>query len=140
MVTLDNYYASSTDLLNPTMEGLRLLLTPYATSLIRRRPPSEAPSRRRALTAMNGHTNRPRILVGDILLGISAPVNTTSLRGVNINLFGSQGAETWKTHDSSSRGVLDGIRHRTKKGVDVLEAGAGAMMPRSRVLDFPQRK
>ncbi len=150
LITIDNYYEIFNGILNPKqLEGLRLLVTPFAQQQFNltedRR--SERPSR--GVTCFdchaNGHTNAATHLVGDIRpQEFRHRLDTPSLRGVNIQrLFGSQRA--LKTVEDftefEQRGAyFDGDPViATKKGVNVLDRGSQVhfMAEFQALLDFP---
>jgi cytochrome c peroxidase len=150
LVTIDNYFELFNGVLNPKqLEGLRLLVTPFAQQQFNltddRR--SERPSR--GVTCFdchaNGHTNGATHLVGDIRpQEFRHRIDTPTLRGVNVQrLFGSQRA--LKTVEDftefEQRGAyFDGdIVIATKKGVNVLDRGSQVhpMAEFQALLDFP---
>src|SRR6266850_2283410 len=150
LVTTDNYYELFNGILNPKqLEGLRLLLTPFAQQQFNltadRR--SEHPSR--GVTCFdchaNGHTNASTHLVGDIRPEeFRHRIDTPSLRGVNIQrLFGSQrslkSVEDF-TEFEQRAAYFDGDPViATKKGVNMLERGSQVhdMGEFQEILDFP---
>ncbi len=99
LVTSANYYEMFNGILNPKqLEGLRLLVTPFAQQQF-----NETEDRRSEKASLgvacfdchvNGHTNGATHLVGDIRpQEYRHRIETPSLRGVNIQrLFGSQRA------------------------------------------------
>lgn len=150
LVTLNNFYALFKDILNPKqIEGLRLLLTPFAQQQF------NATDDRRSLHASqgvacfdchaNGHTTAATHTVGDIRPNDHRHrIDTPSLRGVNIQrLFGSQRA--LKTVEDftefEQRGAyFDGIpADAARKGINVLERGSQVqfMAEFQELLDFP---
>src|SRR6267378_6362339 len=99
LVTIENYYELFNGILNPKqLEGLRLLLTPFAQQQFNQTEDrrSEHPSRGVACfdCHANGHTNGAQHQVGDIRpQEFRHRIETPPLRGVNIQrLFGSQRA------------------------------------------------
>ncbi len=135
LVTLDNYYALFNGLLNPKqLEGLRLLLTPFAQQQF-----NATADRRSAHPSLgvacfdchqNGHTNGATHLAGDARpQDIRHRIETPTLRGMNVQrLFGSQRA--LKTIEDftefEQRGAyFDGDPViAVKKGVNVLDRGS----------------
>jgi cytochrome c peroxidase len=137
-------------LLNPKqIEGLRLLVTPFAQQQFNQTEDrrSERPSR--GVTCFdchaNGHTNGAAHLVGDIRpQEFRHRIETPSLRGVNIQrLFGSQRAlKTVEdfTEFEQRAAYFDGDPViATKKGVNILERGSQVhdMAEFQEILDFP---
>ncbi|MGH8443793.1 MAG: cytochrome B6 [Solimonas sp.] len=150
VVSLSNYYELFSGTLNPKqLEGLRLLLTPFAqqqfNATIDRR--SLKPSQGVACfdCHVNGHTNAATHLVGDIRPQEHRHrIATPSLRGVNIQrLFGSQRAlKTVEdfTEFEQRAAYFDGDPViATKKGVNILERGSQVhfMGEFQALLDFP---
>src|SRR6267143_4312396 len=99
LITIENYYQTFNGILNPKqLEGLRLLVTPFAQQQFNQTEDrrSEVPSR--GVTCfdchVNGHTNGATHQVGDIRpQEFRHRIETPPLRGVNIQrLFGSQRA------------------------------------------------
>jgi cytochrome c peroxidase len=150
LVTIDNFYEIFNGILNPKqLEGLRLLLTPFAQQQfnITEDRRSERPSR--GVTCFdchaNGHTNGATHLVGDIRpQQFRHRIETPSLRGVAIErLFGSQRAlKTVEdfTEFEQRAAYFDGDPvTATKKGVNVLDRGSQvhAMAEFEEILDFP---
>ena len=150
LVTIDNYYELFNGILNPKqLEGLRLLVTPFAQQQFNltedRR--SERPSR--GVTCfdchVNGHTNAATHLAGDIRpQEFRHRIDTPTLRGVNVQrLFGSQRAlKTVEdfTEFEQRAAYFDGdIVIATKKGVNVLDRGSQVhpMAEFQELLDFP---
>ncbi|MFT4045135.1 MAG: hypothetical protein QM661_00390 [Solimonas sp.] len=150
VVSLTNYYELFNGVLNPKqLEGLRLLLTPFAQQQF------NATADRRSLKPsqgvacfdchVNGHTNAATHLVGDIRPQAHRHrIATPSLRGVNIQrLFGSQRAlksvEDF-TEFEQRAAYFDGDPViATKKGVNILERGSQVhfMGEFQALLDFP---
>ena len=150
LVTIENYYQIFNGLLNPKqLEGLRLLLTPFAEQQFNQTEDrrSEHPSRGVACfdCHANGHTNASTHLVGDIRpQEFRHRIDTPSLRGVNIErLFGSQRAlKTVEdfTEFEQRAAYFDGDPViAVKKGVNPLERGSQvhAMAEFQELLDFP---
>src|SRR5437660_2149572 len=150
LVTTDNYYQLFNGILNPKqLEGLRLLLTPFAQQQFNltadRR--SERPSLGVSCfdCHQNGSTNGATHLVGDIRpQQFRHRIETPTLRGVNIQrLFGSQrGLKTVEdfTEFQQRAAYFDGDPViATKKGVNVLERGSQIhdMAEFQEILDFP---
>lgn len=150
LITIDNYYETFNGVLNPKqLEGLRLLLTPFAQQQFNQTEDrrSERPSR--GVTCFdchaNGHTNGATHLVGDIRpQEFRHRIETPSLRGVNIErLFGSQRAlKTVEdfTEFEQRAAYFDGDPViATKKGVNILDRGSQvhAMAEFEELLDFP---
>ncbi|TAL45666.1 MAG: cytochrome B6 [Methylovulum sp.] len=150
LVTLSNYYELFNGILNPKqLEGLRLLVTPFAQQQFNltedRR--SEKPSL--GVTCFdchaNGHTNSATHLAGDVRpQQYRHRIDTPTLRGVNIQrLFGSQRAlKTVEdfTEFEQRAAYFDGDPViATKKGVNPLERGSQvhAMAEFQELLDFP---
>src|ERR1700730_17343445 len=150
VITSSNYYELFSGILNPKqLEGLRLLLTPFAqqqfNETVDRR--SDKPSRGVACLDChaNGNTNGAFHLVGDIRpQEFRHRIETASLRGVNIQrLFGSQrslkSVEDF-TEFEQRAAYFDGDPViATKKGVNVLERGSQVhfMSEFQELLDFP---
>ncbi len=150
LVTLESYYELFKDVLNPKqLEGLRLLVTPFAQAQF------NATSDRRALKAhqgvacfdchANGHTTAATHTVGDIRPNEHRHrIDTPSLRGVNIQrLFGSQRAlKTVEdfTEFEQRAAYFDGDPTQAQtKGVNILERGSQVhfMSEFESLLDFP---
>lgn len=150
VVTISNYYKLFNGLLNPKqLEGLRLLVTPFAQQQFNQTEDrrSEKPSRGVACfdCHSNGHTVAPTHLVGDIRpQEFRHRLDTPPLRGVNIQrLFGSQRAlksvEDF-TEFEQRAAYFDGDPViATKKGVNILERGSQVhfMAEFQALLDFP---
>jgi len=150
LITLVNYYELFNGMLNPKqLEGLRLLLTPFAQQQFNQTEDrrSEQPSRGVACfdCHANGHTNATTHLVGDIRpQEFRHRIDTPSLRGVNIQrLFGSQRAmksvEDF-TEFEQRAAYFDGDPViATKKGINILDRGhqVHAMAEFMALLDFP---
>jgi cytochrome c peroxidase len=150
LITIDNYYEIFNGILNPKqLEGLRLLVTPFAQQQFNQTEDrrTEKPSRGVACfdCHANGHTNSATHLVGDIRpQEFRHRIETPSLRGVNIQrLFGSQRAlKTVEdfTEFEQRAAYFDGDPViAAKKGVNVLDRGSQvhAMAEFQELLDFP---
>jgi len=150
LVTIDNYYTLFNGLLNPKqLEGLRLLVTPFAQQQFNQTDDrrSERPSRGVVCfdCHANGHTNASTHLAGDARpQEFRHRIDTPSLRGVNIQrLFGSQRAlKTVEdfTEFEQRAAYFDGDPVlATKKGVNILERGSQVhdMAEFQEMLDFP---
>jgi cytochrome c peroxidase len=135
LVTIENYYDLFNGILNPKqLEGLRLLVTPFAQQQFNQTEDrrSEKPSRGVACLDChaNGHTNGSTHLAGDVRpQPFRHRIDTPTLRGVNIQrLFGSQ--RVMKSVEDftefEQRGAyFDGDPVvATKKGVNILERGS----------------
>lgn len=150
LITINNYFQLFNGILNPKqLEGLRLLVTPFAQQQFNQTEDRRTlkPSRGVACLDchMNGHTNKATHLVGDIRpQEFRHRINTPSLRGVNIQrLFGSQRAlksvEDF-TEFEQRAAYFDGDPViATKKGVNILERGSQVhfMAEFQDILDFP---
>jgi cytochrome c peroxidase len=150
LVTIMNYYELFNGVLNPKqLEGLRLLVTPFAQQQFNQTEDrrSELPSR--GVTCFdchaNGHSNAATHLVGDIRpQEFRHRLDIPPLRGVNIQrLFGSQRAlksiEDF-TEFEQRAAYFDGDPViATKKGVNVLERASQVhfMAEFQSILDFP---
>ncbi|MEI2454916.1 hypothetical protein ABU614_15880 [Lysobacter firmicutimachus] len=150
LVTINNYYELFNGVLNPKqLEGLRLLVTPFAQQQF-----NQTEDRRSALPSRgvacldchsNGHTVAATHLVGDIRpQPLRHRIDTPTLRGVNIQrLFGSQRAlksvEDF-TEFEQRAAYFDGDPViATKKGINILDRGhqVHAMGEFQALLDFP---
>jgi cytochrome c peroxidase len=150
VVTINNYYELFNGILNPKqLEGLRLLVTPFAQQQF-----NQTEDRRSALPSRgvacldchsNGHTNAATHLVGDIRpQQFRHRIDTPPLRGVNIQrLFGSQRAlksvEDF-TEFEQRAAYFDGDPViATKKGINILDRGhqVHAMGEFQALMDFP---
>lgn len=150
VVTINNYYELFNGVLNPKqLEGLRLLVTPFAQQQF-----NQTEDRRSALPSRgvacldchsNGHSNAATHLVGDIRpQQFRHRIDTPTLRGVNIQrLFGSQRAlksvEDF-TEFEQRAAYFDGDPViATKKGINILDRGhqVHAMGEFQGILDFP---
>jgi cytochrome c peroxidase len=150
LVTIANYYALFTGILNPKqIEGLRLLLTPFPQQQFNQTEDRRSVQPSRGVACFdchaNGHTNGATHEVGDIRpQPFRHRIETPSLRGVNIQrLFGSQRAlKTVEdfTEFEQRAAYFDGDPViATKKGVNVLERGSQVhdMAEFQELLDFP---
>ena len=150
LVTIDNFYELFNGVLNPKqLEGLRLLVTPFAQQQFNQTADRRTLKASRGVVCFdchaNGHTNAATHLVGDIRpQPFRHRIDTPSLRGVNVQrLFGSQRAlksvEDF-TEFEQRAAYFDGD-HLTaaKKGVNVLERGSQVhfMAEFQALLDFP---
>ncbi|HEY0502166.1 MAG TPA: hypothetical protein VGD42_01620 [Lysobacter sp.] len=150
VVNINNYYELFNGILNPKqLEGLRLLVTPFAQQQF-----NQTEDRRSALPSRgvacldchsNGHTSSATHLVGDIRpQQFRHRIDTPTLRGVNIQrLFGSQRAlksvEDF-TEFEQRAAYFDGDPViATKKGINILDRGhqVHAMGEFQALLDFP---
>jgi len=150
LVTIENYYALFSGLLNPKqLEGVRLLVTPFPQQQFNQTEDRRSERPHRGVTCfdchVNGHTNGATHLVGDIRpQEFRHRIETPSLRGVNIQrLFGSQRAlksvEDF-TEFEQRAAYFDGDPViAAKKGVNVLDRGSQvhAMAEFQELLDFP---
>lgn len=150
LITIDNFYDTFNGLLNPKqIEGLRLLLTPFAQQQFNQTEDRRSVKPSRGVTCFdchaNGHTNASTHLVGDIRpQELRHRIETPSLRGVNVQrLFGSQRAlKTVEdfTEFEQRAAYFDGDPViATKKGVNVLERASQVhfMGEFQALLDFP---
>jgi cytochrome c peroxidase len=150
LVTIDNFEELFKDVLNPKqLEGLRLLVTPFAQQQFNATADRRSEKVSRGVTCfdchVNGHTNGATHLVGDIRpQEFRHRIETPSLRGVNIQrLFGSQRAlKTVEdfTEFEQRAAYFDGDPvTATRKGVNVLERGSQVhfMAEFQALLDFP---
>ena len=150
LVTIDNFYELFNGVLNPKqIEGVRLLVTPFAQQQFNQTEDRRSPKAHRGVTCfdchVNGHTNGATHLVGDIRSQeFRHRIETPSLRGVNIQrLFGSQRAlKTVEdfTEFEQRAAYFDGDPViATKKGVNPLERGSQVhfMAEFESLLDFP---
>jgi len=150
LVTSSNYYELFNGILNPKqLEGLRLLLTPFAQQQFNQTADrrSEHPSLGVACLDchQNGSTNGATHQAGDVRpQEVRHRIDTPALRGVNIQrLFGSQRAlksvEDF-TEFEQRAAYFDGDPViATKKGVTILERGSQIhdMAEFQEILDFP---
>lgn len=150
LITIDNFYDTFNGILNPKqIEGLRLLLTPFAQQQFNQTEDRRSVKPSRGVTCFdchaNGHTNASTHLAGDIRpQELRHRIDTPSLRGVNVQrLFGSQRAlKTVEdfTEFEQRAAYFDGDPViATKKGVNVLERGSQVhfMGEFQALLDFP---
>jgi cytochrome c peroxidase len=150
LVTIANYYELFTGILNPKqIEGLRLLLTPFAQQQFNQTEDRRSAQPSRGVACLdchaNGHTNASTHLVGDIRpQEFRHRIDTPSLRGVNIQrLFGSQRAlktvEDFTEFEQRAAYFDDDPVIATKKGVNPLERGSQVhdMAEFQELLDFP---
>jgi len=150
LVTIDNYFQLFNGILNPKqLEGVRLLVTPFAQQQFNQTEDRRSERASRGVTCFdchaNGHTNGAAHLVGDIRpQEFRHRIETPSLRGVNIQrLFGSQRAlKTVEdfTEFEQRAAYFDGDPViATKKGVNILDRGSQvhAMAEFEELLDFP---
>ena len=150
LVTIDNYYSLFNGILNPKqIEGVRLLVTPFAQQQFNQTEDRRSEKPSRGVTCFechaNGHTNASTHLVGDIRpQEFRHRIDTPTLRGVNVQrLFGSQRA--LKTVEDftefEQRGAyFDGDPViAAKKGVNTLDRATQvhAMAEFQEILDFP---
>ncbi len=150
LVTLTNYYEIFSGILNPKqLDGLRLLLTPFAQQQFNATADRRSAKPSQGVACFdchaNGHTNAAVHLVGDIRpQAFRHQIETPSLRGVNIQrLFGSQRAlksvEDF-TEFEQRAAYFDGDPViATKKGVNILERGSQVhfMAEFQELLGFP---
>jgi cytochrome c peroxidase len=150
LVTLANYYELFNGILNPKqLEGLRLLVTPFAQQQFNQTDDRRSEKVSRGVTCfdchVNGHTNGATHLVGDIRpQEFRHRIETPSLRGVNVQrLFGSQRAlksvEDF-TEFEQRAAYFDGDPvTATKKGVNILDRGSQVhfMAEVQELFDFP---
>ncbi len=150
VVTNQNYYELFNGILNPKqLEGVRLLVTPFAQQQFNHTNDRRSLKPHSGVTCfdchVNGHTNAATHLVGDIRpQQFRHRIDVPSLRGVNIQrLFGSQRAlKTVEdfTEFEQRAAYFDGDPViAAKKGVNVLERASQvhAMAEFEEILDFP---
>src|SRR5258708_1902473 len=150
LITIDNYYETFNGVLNPKqLEGLRLLVTPFAQQQFNQTEDRRSEQPSRGVTCFdchaNGHTNGSTHLVGDIRpQEFRHRIDTPSLRGVNIErLFGSQRAlKTVEdfTEFEQRAAYFDGDHViAAKKGVNILDrcGQVHEMAEFQEMLDFP---
>lgn len=150
LVTIENFFDIFNGILNPKqLEGLRLLVTPFAQQQFNQTEDRRTERTSRGVTCFechaNGHTNGSTHLVGDIRpQEFRHRIETPSLRGVNIQrLFGSQRAlKTVEdfTEFEQRAAYFDGDPViATKKGVNVLDRASQVhfMAEFQAILDFP---
>jgi cytochrome c peroxidase len=150
LVTIANYYKIFNGILNPKqLEGLRLLVTPFAQQQFNQTEDRRTVKPSRGVACFdchdNGHTNAATHLAGDVRpQEFRHRIDTPSLRGVNVQrLFGSQRAlrsvEDF-TEFEQRAAYFDGDPViATKKGVNILERGSEVhfMAEFQELLDFP---
>jgi cytochrome c peroxidase len=150
LVTHQNYYRMFNGILNPKqLDGLRLLVTPFAQQQFNLTDDRRSAEPSLGVTCFdchaNGHTNAATHLAGDIRpQSLRHRIDTPTLRGVNVQrLFGSQRAlksvEDF-TEFEQRAAYFDGDPVlATKKGVNVLERGSQVhnMAEFQELLDFP---
>jgi cytochrome c peroxidase len=150
LVTTDNYYELFNGILNPKqLEGLRLLVTPFAQQQFNATADRRSEHASLGVACLdchqNGSTNGAAHLVGDIRpQEFRHRIETPTLRGVNIQrLFGSQRAlKTVEdfTEFEQRAAYFDGDPViATKKGVNILDRGSQVhdMGEFQEILDFP---
>ena len=150
LVTINNYYNIFNGILNPKqLEGVRLLVTPFAQQQFNQTNDRRSLKPHRGVTCfdchVNGHTNAATHLVGDIRpQQFRHRIDVPTLRGVNVQrLFGSQRAlKTVEdfTEFEQRAAYFDGDPViAAKKGVNVLERATQvhAMAEFQAILDFP---
>jgi cytochrome c peroxidase len=150
LVTIENFMELFNGILNPKqLEGLRLLVTPFAQQQFNQTEDRRTQRPSRGVTCFdchaNGGTNAATHLVGDIRpQEFRHRIDTPALRGVNIQrLFGSQRAlKTVEdfTEFEQRAAYFDGDPViATKKGVNILDRGhqVHAMAEFQELLDFP---
>lgn len=150
LVTLNNFYELFNGVLTPKqLDGLRLLVTPFAQQQFNATADRRAASPSQGVACFdchaNGHTNAATHLVGDIRpQQFRHRIDTPSLRGVNVQrLFGSQRAlKTVEdfTEFEQRAAYFDGDPViGTKKGLNVLERGSQVhdMGEFQELLNFP---
>lgn len=150
LVTIENFFELFNGILNPKqIEGVRLLVTPFAQQQFNQTEDRRSPKSHRGVTCfdchVNGHTNGAAHLVGDIRSQeFRHRIETPTLRGVNIQrLFGSQRAlKTVEdfTEFEQRAAYFDGDPViATKKGVNPLDRGSQVhfMAEFQALMDFP---
>lgn len=150
LVTIDNFYELFNGILNPKqIEGVRLLVTPFAQQQFNATEDRRSDRPSRGVTCFechaNGHTNASTHLVGDIRpQEFRRRIDTPTLRGVSIQrLFGSQRAlKTVEdfTEFEQMAAYFDGDPvMAAKKGVNRLDrpTQVQAMSEFQEILDFP---
>jgi cytochrome c peroxidase len=150
LVTTQNFYDLFKDCLNPKqLEGLRLLVTPFAQAQFNTTPDRKTLQPSLGVSCfdchVNGHTSAATHTVGDIRPNDHRHrIDTPSLRGVNVQrLFGSQRAlksvEDF-TEFEQRAAYFDGEPDQAqRKGVNILERGSQVhfMGEFQSLLDFP---
>ena len=150
LVTLNNYYELFKEILNPKqLEGLRLLVTPFAQAQFNATEDRRSREPHQGVACLdchaNGHTDAATHTVGDIRPNEHRHrIDTPTLRGVNIQrLFGSQRAlKTVEdfTEFEQRAAYFDGDPAQAQnKGVNILERGSQVhfMGEFQSLLDFP---
>ena len=150
LVTIENYYQLFDGILNPKqIEGLRLLVTPFAQQQFNQTADRRTVKSSRGVSCfdchVNGSTNGATHLAGDMRpQEFRHRIETPTLRGVNIQrLFGSQRAlKTIEdfTEFEQRAAYFDGDPViATKKGVNALERASQVhfMAEFQEILDFP---
>jgi len=150
IITINNYYKIFNGILNPKqLEGVRLLVTPFAQQQFNQTDDRRSLKPHRGVTCfdchVNGHTNAATHLVGDMRpQKFRHRLDVPTLRGVNVQrLFGSQRAlKTVEdfTEFEQRAAYFDGDPViAAKKGVNVLERATQvhAMAEFQEILDFP---
>jgi cytochrome c peroxidase len=150
LITIANFFETFNGILNPKqLEGLRLLVTPFAQQQFNQTEDRRTEKASRGVTCfdchVNGHTNGATHLVGDIRpQEFRHRIEAPSLRGVNIQrLFGSQrGLKSVEdfTEFEQRAAYFDGDPvTATKKGVNILERGSQVhfMAEMQELFDFP---
>jgi len=150
VVTIENYYEMFNGIINPKqLEGLRLLLTPFAQQQFNQTEDRRTKAPSRGVTCfdchVNGHTNKATHLAPDARPQESRHrIVTPTLRGVSIQrLFGSQrclrSIEDF-TQFEQSGAYFDGDHViAAKKGVNFLDrqTQVNFMAEFQEMLDFP---
>jgi cytochrome c peroxidase len=150
LVTNRNFFELFSGILNPKqLEGLRLLVTPFAQQQFNLTEDRRSAEPHLGVACLdchaNGHTNSATHLAGDVRpQAFRHRIDTPSLRGVNVQrLFGSQRAlksvEDF-TEFEQRAAYFDGDPViATKKGVNILERGSQVhdMAEFQELLDFP---
>ena len=153
LITIENFHETFNGILNPKqLEGLRLLVTPFAQQQFNQTEDRRTEKSSRGVACfdchVNGHTNSATHLAGDVRpQEFRHRIETPSLRGVFIQrLFGSQRAlksvEDF-TEFEQRAAYFDGDPViATKKGVNILDRGSQVhfMAEFQELLDFPPRR
>lgn len=150
LITIDNYYETFKDILNPKqLEGLRLLLTPFPQQQFNATDDRRVARPSLGVTCFdchaNGNTNGATHLVGDIRPQEARHrIEAPSLRGVNVQrLFGSQRAlksvEDFTEFEQRAAYFDGDFTTAAKKGFNILDRGhqVHAMGEFQNILDFP---
>lgn len=150
LITIDNYYETFKDILNPKqLDGLRLLVTPFPQQQFNATDDRRVTRPSLGVTCFdchaNGNTNGATHLVGDIRPQEKRHrIETPSLRGVNVQrLFGSQRAlksvEDFTEFEQRAAYFDGDIALAAKKGINILDRGqqVHAMGELQNILDFP---